>query len=82
MDSSSVAFVCSVLAGSLWTRSISPSPIESEVEYIVVQEGSESYVDLGDFSVSSSSSGGGEGLRMGGFPSDISLGTRLWSTAH
>ena len=75
METSSAVFLGSIAFSLLRSRYCTDDNHEKdgEVDYIVVQGGSDSYVDLGAFS--SSSSGGG--LRKGSFPSDISLGKKV-----
>ncbi len=74
---SSAVFLGSIALSLMRSKYFTDNSLEEdgEVEYIVVQGGSDSYVDLSDFSSSSSSGGGG--LARGSFPSDVSLGKKF-----
>ena len=78
MDTPSAVFLGSIALSLLRSKFFTEDNLSenNEMEYIVVQGGSDSYVDLSAFSSSSSSSGGG-GLVKGSFPSDISLGFKF-----
>ena len=78
MEISSAVFLGSIAFSLLRSRYCADDNLEKdgEVDYIVVQGDSGSYVDLGAFTNSSSSSSGG-GLRKGSFPSDVSLGKKV-----
>ena len=81
MDTPSAVFLGSIALSLLRSKFFTEDNLSenNEMEYIVVQGGSDSYVDLSAFSSSSSSSSssGGGGLVKGSFPSDISLGFKF-----